>query len=122
MADFVALSAKGGKELWRKKNAQFGTLKAVSDDGKHQVFLVHGHLEIATLPEQAKPKVVALKDDVDVAFSPDGRFLFCIPALVMVSENKAENIQTFARHSRLLSVVNVETGKIVKEFSLTRRL
>lgn len=118
VADLVALSAKDNKEVWRKKNVQFGMLKAVSDDGKHQVFFQQGHLEIATLPEQAKPKVVALKDDVDVAFSPDGRFLFCLPALAKVSENKTENLYTVARHSKLLSVVDVETGKIVKEFSL----
>ena len=116
-ADFVALSAKNGKEVWRKKNAQFGMLKAISDDGKHQIFFQQDHLEITALPEQAV-KAVALKDNVDVAFSQDGRFLFCLPALVKVSENKAENTQTFARHSRLLSVVDVETGKIVKQFSL----
>lgn len=118
VADLVALSAKNGKEVWRKKDAQFGTLKAVSDDGKHQVFFQPGRLEITALPEQAKPKIVAMKDDVDAVFSADGRFLFCLPALAKISENKAENTQTVARRSRLLSVVDVGTGKIVKEFSL----
>jgi outer membrane protein assembly factor BamB len=118
IADLVALSAKNGKELWRKKNAQFGSLKAISDDGKHQAFFQEGCVEIASLPEQTKPNAIALKDDVDAVFSPDGRFLFCLPSLVKVSEDKAQNIETFARHSRLLSVVDVETGKIVKEFSL----
>ena len=117
-ADLVALSAKASKEVWRRKNVQFGMLKAVSDDGKLQVFFQQGHLEIATLPEQAKSKIVALKDDMNVAFSSDGRFLFCLPALTRVSENKTENLYTVARRSKLLSVVDVETGKIVKEFSL----
>jgi len=119
VAEFVALSAKSGKELWRKKNARFGALKAVSDDGKHQVFFLDGHVQITALPERTKPKVVALNDDVDVAFSSDGRLLLCLPALVKVSENKAANSQTVARHSRLLSVVDFETGKIAKELPLT---
>jgi len=118
VADLVALSAKDGKEVWRKRNAQFGSLKAVSDDGKHQLFYQQGRVEITTFPEQAKPKVVALQEDVDAVFSPDGSFVFCLPALVKVSENKAENLYTVARHSSLLSVVDVETGKIVKQFSV----
>lgn len=122
VADFVALSAKDSKEVWRKKNVQFGMLRAISDDGKRQVFFQQGHLEIAMLPERAKPKVVAFENDVDVAFSPDGRFLFCLPALAKVSENKTENFYTVARRSKLLSVVDVETGKVVKEFSLAAQV
>ena len=87
--------------------------------------VVAGHvfaqlLEVHAAPLEAAQKMCIRdrKDDVDAVFSPDGRFLFCLPSLVKVSEDKAQNIETFARHSRLLSVVDVETGKIVKEFSL----
>jgi outer membrane protein assembly factor BamB len=118
VGDLIALSAQSGRTLWRKRRAQFGCLKAVSDDGKRQAFFSRAHLEIAALPKRGSVRVAALQDDLDARFASDGRFLLCLPALETVSENKAANSYEVARKSKLLSVVNAETGKITKQFPL----
>lgn len=117
-ADLVALSAKDGSTVWRKNGVRFGSLKAVSDDGKWQVFYQEGRVVVSALPDLKKSQELPLTDDLDAAFSPDGRFLFCLPALVKEAEDKSKNTFTVSRRSRVLSVVEVETGRIVKQIPL----
>ena len=117
--ELIALSAKDGSIVWREPNPRFGSLKAVSRDGRHQAFFRQGQIEITALPEQTKPQVVALHEEMEAIFSSDGHFLLCLPALTKISEDKYQNHYTAARHSSLMSVVSVETGKILKQFSLS---
>jgi hypothetical protein len=115
----LALSARGGITIWRKEDGLFGSLRAVSDDGKKQAFFLHGKLEITHLPAQLVTPAAKLNENHDAVFSGDGRCLLCLPTLVTVSENKADNSYLVARRSKVLSVVDAETGKMLKAFPLT---
>jgi len=115
----LALSATDGTRVWRKEGVLLGSLRGASDDGKKQAFFLHGQVEITHLPSQLALPAATLKGSQDAVFSGDGHCLLCLPALVTVSENKTDNSYLVARRSKILSVVDAETGKMLRAFPLT---
>jgi outer membrane protein assembly factor BamB len=119
IADYVALSAAKGKPVWRLKNVKYDSLKAVSDDGREQFLFQRGHGEITSLPHTNSVDVAEVANEPDAQFSPEGRFLFCLPMLAASPTNEKENTYVEARKSETMQVVDVETGRIVTQFKLT---
>jgi outer membrane protein assembly factor BamB len=116
--ELIALSGKNGSVIWRTRNPEIESLKAISNDGARQVFFRNGRVEISELPKEKITRIDSLSMNMDVVFSPNGRFLLCLPALTKVSEDKGKNTYTVARSSGLLTVVDAETGNVVRKFPL----
>jgi len=100
--DLIALSAVDGSELWVQKDTPILALKAISDNGKRQVFFKNGRIEVRSLPGHHAVTVDGVGADCDAAFADEKGKVLCL----------------FEGRSPVIAVIDAENGAVLKRLPL----
>jgi hypothetical protein len=109
----VALALDTGREVWAKKTGDFTEFRAISPDGKTQVFFAGDRLRLTHLPEDRLVPLDWTGGLPEAKFTPDGKRLVLVPALWEVDEDQNSKWYRPARRSRAFTVLNVQDNRVL---------
>lgn len=116
-----AFDFSDGQTIWEKDIEEgVDVLCAAGVDGKRQACFIGGQLYITSFPEDTKVAVPGVTNKCDTAFIEDGTKLLCLPALEKTREDKENNTVRYGRKSRILKLIECETGEVLKQFDLSK--
>jgi hypothetical protein len=109
----VALAMDTGREVWGKAVGGIGEFRAVSPDGKTQVFYTNDRAYLAPLPDLRSEPLDWSAGLPEAQFTPNGQRVVLVAALRLVEEDQQHQWYRVARPSQVFTVFDAPTRQVV---------